>query len=60
MERKEGEVQALLLNGEDMLSRCREGDARQLRDNLRKLNEKMYDTREKAERKRVRELSFNI
>ena len=53
MERREGEVQALLLNGEDMLARCREGESRQLRDNLKKLNERMYDTREKAERKRV-------
>ncbi len=53
MEMKEEEAQALLLNGEDMLARCRGEEARQLRDNLQKMKEKAYDTREKAERKRV-------
>ena len=52
MERKEEEGNALLINGEDMLARCGEGPARQLKNNLEKLKEKMYDTREKAERKR--------
>ena len=52
MERKEDEGNALLLNGEDMLARCGDGQARQLRNNLDKLKEKMYDTREKAERRR--------
>ena len=53
MEKKEEEGNALLINGEDMLVRCGEGQARQLRSNLDKLKEKMYDTREKAERKRL-------
>ena len=52
MERKEEEGNALLINGEDMLARCGDGQARQLRNNLDKLKEKMYDTREKAERRR--------
>ena len=58
MEMKEEEVQALLLNGEDMLARCRGEEARQLRDNLEKLKEKAYDTREKADRKRVSSTCF--
>ena len=52
MERKEEAGNALLINGEDMLARCGDGQARALRKNLDKLKEKMYDTREKAERKR--------
>ena len=52
MEQKEEEGNALLINGEDMLARCGEGQARQLKNNLDKLKEKMFDTREKAERKR--------
>ena len=47
-------MRAILLNGEDMLARCREADAVALKDNLRKLNERMYDTRNKAERRKVR------
>lgn len=53
LEKKEEEVTALLINGEDMLARCREGEADQLALDLEKLKEKTYDTREKAERKRV-------
>ena len=53
MDRKSEEVQALLLNGEDMIARCRDGDARQLSENLRKLHERVTDTMGKAARKKV-------
>ncbi len=52
METREEHGNALLINGEDMLARCGEGQARSLKASLEKLKEKMYDTREKAERKR--------
>ena len=42
-----------MLNGEDMLARCREGDAVQLKDNLEKLTQCMFETRHKVERKKV-------
>ena len=53
MDRKAEEVQALLINGEDMIARCRDGDARQLSENLRKLHERVTDTVGKAARKKV-------
>ena len=48
------QVQAILLNGEDMLARSREQDAVQLREDLKKLASKARDTRAKAERRKVR------
>ena len=53
LERKEDEVKAMLLNGEDMVARCREEDTILMRDNLQKLGKRMYDTRQKAERRKV-------
>ena len=53
LHRKEDEVQAILLNGEDMLARCREQDAVQLREDLKKLRIRMKDTRGKAEKRKV-------
>ena len=53
LHRKEDEVQAILLNGEDMLARCREQDAVQLREDLKKLRIRMRDTRGKAEKRKV-------
>ena len=47
-------MQAILLNGEDMLARSREQDAVQLREDLKKLAAKARDTRAKAERRKVR------
>ncbi len=58
MEKREEEGQALLINGEDMLARCGDGQARQLKNNLDKLKERMDDTREKAERKRSGQLAW--
>ncbi|ELT90303.1 hypothetical protein CAPTEDRAFT_205084 [Capitella teleta] len=52
LEKCEEAVKTLLLNGEDMLARCREDDGRQLRENLRKLQTRCYDTRNKAEKRR--------
>jgi len=46
-------VRALLLNGEDMLARCRERDTEQLREDLERLRTRMYDTRSKADRRKV-------
>ena len=46
-------MQAILLNGEDMLARCREQDAVQLREDLKKLRIRMKDTRGKAEKRKV-------
>ena len=51
---KEDEASAILLNGEDMLSRCQEGDTTQLRENLAKLRSKIDDTRQKADKKKVK------
>ena len=51
--RKEEEVKAILLNGEDMVARCRQEDTVLLRDNLQKLNTRRYDARQKAERRKV-------
>ena len=47
-------MKAILLNGEDMLARCREGDTEQLREDLGRLRTRMYDTRSKADRRKVR------
>ncbi len=41
-------MKALLLNGEDIIARCRDGDAVQLRVNLNKLQDRMYETREQG------------
>lgn len=53
LHRREEEVQAILLNGEDMLARCREQDAVQLREDLKKLRQRLRDTKGKAERRKV-------
>ena len=46
-------MKAILLNGEDMLARCREADTQQLREDLGRLRTRMYDTRSKADRRKV-------
>lgn len=50
---KEEEVKAILLSGEDMVARCHENDAKQLTEGLNRLRARMYDTRNKAERRKV-------
>ncbi|CAH1789990.1 unnamed protein product, partial [Owenia fusiformis] len=52
MEDKDDEVKMLLLNGEDMLARCRERDTSQLRDSLSKLKRKWHNTKTKAKAKK--------
>ena len=56
LQAKEELGRALLLNGEDMLARCRDEDAVALKENLSRLQTKMYDTRNKSERRKVREV----
>ena len=48
------QVQTILLNGEDMLARCREQDAVHLREDLKRLDRKAQEARARAERRKVK------
>ena len=50
---KEVEVRAIMLNGEDMLVRCREKDAKQLQAKLDYLQDRLKETRHRAEKRKV-------
>ncbi|CAE1316032.1 DST [Acanthosepion pharaonis] len=52
VEMKEDGVKSLLLNGQDMIDRCRPEDVRQLSEKLRKLKDRWYETKNRALRRR--------
>ncbi|XP_074648651.1 uncharacterized protein LOC141904089 [Tubulanus polymorphus] len=51
LEKRDGDIEMLLFNGEDILSRCTEADAAQLSDNLLKLKQRWNSTKRRAAKK---------
>ena len=47
-------MKAIMLNGEDMLVRCRDKDAKQLKAKLSQLQERLAETIQRAEKRKVR------
>jgi len=56
---KVGEVEALMLSGEEMCSRCRDDTATQLKDGLRRLHTQTYQTLVKSKKELVSSMSLN-
>jgi len=50
---KEDEANVLMLNGEDMIARCREKDALRLKAKLVLLQEKLSETKARADKRKV-------
>lgn len=48
------EVEAILLRGSDVLDRCNKKDAKQIKESMNRLRKSMHDTKEKAERRRLK------
>lgn len=56
---KVGEVEALMLSGEEMCSRCRDDTANQLKDGLRRLHTQTYQTLVKSKKELVSSIFHN-
>ncbi|CAD5120159.1 DgyrCDS8736 [Dimorphilus gyrociliatus] len=54
LRKRDIEVEAILLRGSDILDRCNKKDGKQIKESMNRLRKSMYDTRDKAERRRIK------